>query len=94
MLSTSLKRHQLQINTKKSFPVNENPINNLFNKLNCRVPIWFLRQAGRHIPEYYEIRKKERQIRNLERQLKNEFNLLKSYQKSRNKYNVEIHINI
>ena len=38
-----------------------------------------------------EIRKKERQIRNLERQLKNEFNLLKSYQKSRNKYNVEIH---
>jgi len=38
-----------------------------------------------------EIRKKERQIRNLERQLKNEFSLLKSYQKSRNKYNVEIH---
>ena len=39
--------------------MNENPINNLFNKLNSHVPIWFLRQAGRHIPEYYEIRKKE-----------------------------------
>ena len=38
-----------------------------------------------------EIRKKERQIRSLERQLKNEFSLLKSYQKSSNKYNVEIH---
>jgi len=39
--------------------VNENPISTLFNKLNSEVPIWFLRQAGRHIPEYYEIRKKE-----------------------------------
>ena len=39
--------------------MNENPINNLFNNLDCHVPIWFLRQAGRHIPEYYEIRKKE-----------------------------------
>ncbi|MAV70497.1 MAG: hypothetical protein CMG04_07105 [Candidatus Marinimicrobia bacterium] len=38
-----------------------------------------------------EIRKKERQIRNLERQLKNEFSLIKSYQKSKNKYSVEIH---
>ena len=37
-----------------------------------------------------EIRKKERQIRNLERQLKNEFNLLKSYQKAETN-NVEIH---
>ena len=40
--------------------MNENPISNLFNKLKYRVPIWFLRQAGRHIPEYYEIRKKEK----------------------------------
>ena len=39
--------------------MNKNPINNLFNNLDCHVPIWFLRQAGRHIPEYYEIRKKE-----------------------------------
>ena len=37
------------------------------------------------------IRKMERQIRNLERQIKNEFGLIKSYQKGRNKYQVEIH---
>ena len=29
------------------------------NGENSGVPIWFLRQAGRHIPEYFEIRKKE-----------------------------------
>ena len=34
-----------------------NKINNLFkNKINQQIPIWFLRQAGRHIPEYYSIR--------------------------------------
>ena len=34
-----------------------NKINNLFkNKINQQTPIWFLRQAGRHIPEYYSIR--------------------------------------
>ena len=42
-----------------------------------------LNQAG--------LRKKERQLRSLERQIKNEFSLLRSYQKSRNKYGVEIH---
>ena len=35
--------------------------------------------------------KKERQIRSLERQVKNEFGLITSYQKGRNKYKVEIH---
>ena len=38
-----------------------------------------------------QINKKERQLRNLERQIKNEFGLIKSYQKGRNKYQVEIH---
>tara|TARA_A100001015_G_scaffold222689_1_gene250786 strand:- start:1636 stop:2238 length:603 start_codon:yes stop_codon:yes gene_type:complete len=36
-------------------------------------------------------RKKEKRIKNLERQLNNEFNLIKSYKKSQNKYGVEIH---
>jgi len=35
--------------------------------------------------------KKEKRIKNLERQLKNEFNLIRSYKKSQNKYGVEIH---
>ena len=35
--------------------------------------------------------KKEKRIKNLERQLNNEFNLIKSYKKSQNKYGVEIH---
>ena len=30
-----------------------------FNNKLSKIPIWFLRQAGRHIPEYYEIRKGE-----------------------------------
>ena len=38
-----------------------------------------------------QIHKKERQIKNLERQIKNELGLIKSYQKGRNKYQVEIH---
>jgi len=38
-----------------------------------------------------ELRKKERQLRSLDRQIKNEFSLLQSYQKSKNKYGVEIH---
>ena len=38
-----------------------------------------------------QLRKKERQIRSLERQVKNELQLITSYQKGRNKYQVEIH---
>tara|TARA_B100000424_G_scaffold2281_1_gene1736 strand:+ start:221 stop:1630 length:1410 start_codon:yes stop_codon:yes gene_type:complete len=38
-----------------------------------------------------QIIKKEKRIKNLERQINNEFNLIKSYKKSKNKYAVEIH---
>ena len=38
-----------------------------------------------------QLRKKERSLRSLERQIKNEFNLISSYLKSRNKYAVELH---
>ena len=38
-----------------------------------------------------QVVKKEKRIRNLERQLGNEFKLIKSYKKSQNKYEVEIH---
>ena len=33
-------------------------LNKFFVNEYSKVPIWFLRQAGRHIPEYYEIRNK------------------------------------
>lgn len=39
--------------------MNNNNIVNIFeDKDPFETPIWFLRQAGRHIPEYYSIRKK------------------------------------
>ncbi len=38
-----------------------------------------------------QLHKKERQLRSLERQVKNEFGLITSYQKGRNKYLVEVH---
>ena len=38
-----------------------------------------------------ELQKKKRKLKTLERQLKNEFNLINSYDKSRNKYTVEMH---
>ena len=38
-----------------------------------------------------KLNKKGKQLRNLERQLKNEFNLINSYNKGKNKYTVEAH---
>ena len=36
-------------------------ITSLFHTRNKRIkPKWFLRQAGRHIPEYFSIRKKHK----------------------------------
>ena len=37
----------------------ENLISRTLKGKKSDIPIWFLRQAGRHIPEYFEIRKKE-----------------------------------
>ena len=37
----------------------ENLISKTLKGNKSDIPIWFLRQAGRHIPEYFEIRKKE-----------------------------------
>ena len=39
--------------------MSDNLITQVFKNKNSRIPIWFLRQAGRHIPEYIQIKKNE-----------------------------------
>ncbi len=39
--------------------MSNNLITQVFKNKDSSVPIWFLRQAGRHIPEYFQIRKSE-----------------------------------
>ena len=40
--------------------MNKNLISNVFKGETSKVPIWFLRQSGRHIPEYFKIKDKEK----------------------------------
>ena len=53
-----LHQHTI-INKVKLFVFKSLIVETLVNK-KCDVPIWFMRQAGRHIPEYFEIKKKEK----------------------------------
>ena len=39
--------------------MSEDLISKTLKNENTNIPIWFLRQAGRHIPEYFDIREKE-----------------------------------
>ena len=41
--------------------MNNNKILKIFkSEPSSEIPIWFLRQAGRHIPEYFSIRSKSK----------------------------------
>ncbi len=40
--------------------MDQNLISNVFNNKTTGVPIWFLRQSGRHIPEYFKIKNNEK----------------------------------
>ena len=42
--------------------MSDNLISKTFNGEKSNIPIWFLRQAGRHIPEYFEIGKKNKLV--------------------------------
>ena len=60
---------------------------------NGLLTISVLKDSLRVNPSYTinQLNKKERQLRSLERQMKNDFNLIKSYNKGKNKYKVEAH---